>query len=51
MINFTRFVLENGLRVIIHEDHTTPLTAINIVYDVGARDEHPEKTGFAHLGL
>ncbi len=49
MINFTRFVLENGLRVIIHEDHTTPLTAMNIVYDVGARDEHPEKTGFAHL--
>jgi len=49
MINFDRFVLDNGLRVIIHEDATTPLVAVNLLYDVGARDEHPDQTGFAHL--
>lgn len=49
MINFDRFVLDNGLRVIIHEDTTTPLVAVNLLYDVGARDEHPDQTGFAHL--
>jgi len=37
------------LRVIVHEDHTTPLAACNIVYNVGSRDEHPDHTGFAHL--
>ncbi|MCX7744142.1 MAG: insulinase family protein [Flavobacteriales bacterium] len=49
MIEFNKYTLSNGLRVLIHQDHTTPLAAMNIVYDVGARDEHPEKTGFAHL--
>jgi zinc protease len=49
MINFVRFTLKNGLKVIFHRDTTTPLAAVNILYDVGARDEHPEKTGFAHL--
>lgn len=49
MINFTKFTLENGLRVIHHHDAKTPITAINILYDVGARDEDPERTGFAHL--
>jgi predicted Zn-dependent peptidase len=49
MINFDRFVLSNGLRVIVHKDTTTPLVAFNILYDVGARDENPHKTGFAHL--
>lgn len=49
MINFSRFVLENGLRVLVHEDDTTPMAVMNIMYDVGARDEDPEKTGFAHL--
>ncbi|HOY31937.1 MAG TPA: pitrilysin family protein [Bacteroidales bacterium] len=49
MIKYSRFVLENGLRVIVHQDKTTPVVAMNIVYDVGARDEHPGKTGFAHL--
>jgi predicted Zn-dependent peptidase len=49
MVNFDRFVLDNGLRVIIHEDTTTPLVAVNLLYDVGARDEHPDQTGFAHL--
>jgi zinc protease len=49
MIKYNEFTLENGLRVLVHEDHATPMVAINIVYDVGARDEHPEQTGFAHL--
>lgn len=49
MVSFERFTLENGLKVLLHEDHTTPMAVMNILYDVGARDEHPEKTGFAHL--
>lgn len=49
MIKFEKFTLKNGLRVIVHADDTTPLAAVNVLYDVGARDEHPEKTGFAHL--
>ncbi len=49
MINFEKFTLPNGLRVIYHKDTKTPVTAINILYDVGARDEDPERTGFAHL--
>jgi len=49
MIKFNKFTLENGLRVIVHEDNSTPIVAVNLVYDVGARDENPEKTGFAHL--
>lgn len=49
MISFEKFTLENGLRVIVHEDFSTPLVAMNILYDVGARDEDPEHTGFAHL--
>jgi predicted Zn-dependent peptidase len=49
MINFDKFQLSNGLRVIVHRDTSTPITALNIIYDVGARDEDPERTGFAHL--
>lgn len=49
MLKFERFTLENGLRVLVHEDHATPMAAMNILYDVGARDEDPERTGFAHL--
>jgi zinc protease len=49
MVKFNRFTLDNGLRVIVHEDHTTPMAVVNILYDVGARDENPEQTGFAHL--
>jgi zinc protease len=49
MIKFDRFTLENGLRVIVHSDASTPLACMNILYDVGARDEDPEQTGFAHL--
>ncbi|MCC7246240.1 MAG: insulinase family protein [Saprospiraceae bacterium] len=49
MVHFTRHILSNGLRVLIHEDHTTPLVSVNVSYFVGSRDEHPNKTGFAHL--
>lgn len=49
MVKFNRFTLDNGLRVIVHEDNTTPMAVLNILYDVGARDENPEQTGFAHL--
>ncbi|MEO6039695.1 MAG: pitrilysin family protein [Saprospiraceae bacterium] len=49
MVNFTRHILPNGLRILVHEDKATPLVAVNITYDVGSRDEHAEKTGFAHL--
>jgi zinc protease len=49
MIHFNRFTLENGLRVIVHEDNTTPMAVVNVLYDVGARDENPQQTGFAHL--
>ncbi|TXB66319.1 M16 family metallopeptidase [Phaeodactylibacter luteus] len=49
MIRFDRFELSNGLRVIVHEDDSTPMAAVNVLYNVGARDESPDKTGFAHL--
>ena len=49
MIEFDKFVLDNGLRVLVHKDASTPIVAMNIIYDVGARDEDPELTGFAHL--
>ena len=49
MIVYDRFVLDNGLRVLVHEDHSTPMAVVNIMYDVGSRDENPAKTGFAHL--
>ncbi len=49
MIKYDRFELKNGLKVIVHKDKTTPIVVINIVYNVGARDELEEKTGFAHL--
>jgi zinc protease len=49
MVKFNRFTLDNGLRVIVHEDSTTPMAVVNILYDVGSRDEDPDQTGFAHL--
>ena len=49
MIEFERFKLKNGLTVLFHKDITTPMVVINTLYDVGARDESEEKTGFAHL--
>jgi predicted Zn-dependent peptidase len=49
MIHYNKFTLKNGLKVIVHEDFTTPMVAMNILYDVGAKDENPNQTGFAHL--
>jgi len=49
MISFNEFELENGLRVIVHEDPTVQIAVMNILYDVGSRDELESKTGFAHL--
>lgn len=49
MVNFDRFTLSNGLRVLVHPDSSTPMAVINVMYDVGAKDEDPAKTGFAHL--
>lgn len=49
MVNFTRKILSNGLRVLVHEDKSTPLVAVNITYYVGSRNEQADKTGFAHL--
>lgn len=49
MVEFKRFTLDNGLKLIVHQDNTTPLIAVNVLYDVGARDEDPDRTGFAHL--
>jgi len=48
-LDFVHFTLGNGLRVYVHEDHTVSRVAINLLYNIGARDEHPEHTGFAHL--
>ena len=49
MIKYESKTLKNGLRVLVTEDPSTPLATLNIMYCVGARDENPEKTGFAHL--
>ncbi|HMO32686.1 MAG TPA: pitrilysin family protein [Lacibacter sp.] len=49
MIHFERFTLANGLKVLVHEDPSTPMAVVNVLYDVGARDEDPHRTGFAHL--
>jgi len=49
MVSFKEFTLENGLTVIVHEDPTVQIAVLNILYDVGSRDERPDKTGFAHL--
>ena len=49
MIQFEKFTLDNGLKVIVHKDESTPMACVNIIYDIGARDEDESKTGFAHL--
>lgn len=49
MIAYDRFTLANGLRVLFHKEPATPMAVVNVLYDVGARDENPEQTGFAHL--
>ena len=49
MIRFAKKVLPNGLRIVHHYDATSPMVAVNLLYDVGAKDESPDRTGFAHL--
>jgi zinc protease len=49
MIDFKKFTLDNGLRILVHQDSSTPLVVMNIIYDIGSRDEDPEMTGMAHL--
>lgn len=49
MIQFEKFEIANGLKVLVHQDVSTPMAVVNVLYDVGARDEDPAKTGFAHL--
>jgi len=49
MIHCNKFSLDNGLRVVLHQDKSSPLVAVNLLYDVGSKDEDPEHTGFAHL--
>lgn len=49
MIDYTRHTLDNGLTVICNTDKSTPFVSVNILYKVGARDENPNRTGFAHL--
>ena len=48
-IPYTKFVLANGLTVLVHEDHKAPIVAVNTWYHVGSKNEKPGKTGFAHL--
>jgi zinc protease len=49
VVKFEKFSLDNGLRVIVHQDTSTPMAVVNVMYDVGAKDEDPSRTGFAHL--
>ena len=49
MIQFEKFQLDNGLKVLVHQDSSTPMAVVNVLYNVGAKDEDPNKTGFAHL--
>ncbi len=49
MIDFQEFYLDNGLRILVHQDMSVPLATMNVLYDVGSRDENENKTGFAHL--
>jgi zinc protease len=49
MVKFERFQLANGLKLLVHPDTSTPMAVVNVLYDVGARDEDPGRTGFAHL--
>ena len=49
MVNFERFVLKNGLRLLVHPDPTTPMATVCVTYNTGSKNEDPDKTGFAHL--
>lgn len=48
-INFTEYTMPNGLHVILHEDHSTPIVAVSVMYHVGSKNEDPQRTGFAHF--
>ncbi len=48
-IEFDEYKLDNGLTVLLHEDHSTPIVAVSVMYHVGAKNENPERTGFAHF--
>ena len=48
-IDFEEYDLDNGLHVILHEDHSTPIVAVTVLYHVGSKNEDPERTGFAHF--
>lgn len=48
-IKFVEYDLPNGLHVILHEDHTTPIVTVSVMYHVGSKDENPNRTGFAHF--
>ena len=48
-IAYTEFDLENGLHVILHEDHSTPIVAVSVMYHVGSKNEEPTRRGFAHF--
>lgn len=48
-IEFTQYNLDNGLNVILHKDNSTPIVTVSVLYHVGSKNEHPERTGFAHF--
>jgi len=48
-INFEKYELKNGLKVILHQDKSTPIVAVSVMYHVGSKNENPERTGFAHF--
>ncbi len=48
-VKFERYTLSNGLKVILHEDHSTPIVVVSVMYHVGSKNENPERTGFAHF--
>jgi predicted Zn-dependent peptidase len=49
MLDFNRYILDNGLTVIVHRDDSTPIATVNLLYNVGSKHENPDRTGFAHL--
>ncbi|MCB0542907.1 MAG: insulinase family protein, partial [Saprospiraceae bacterium] len=48
-IKFVEYDMPNGLKVLLHEDHTTPIVAVSVMYHVGSKNEKPDRTGFAHF--
>ena len=48
-VDFTEYDLDNGMHVILHQDNSAPVVTTAVMYHVGAKDENPERTGFAHF--